>query len=160
MRYKGGLPPLMIYAALRASMICQACGLDKKIREQGSRIFWLGWLDSEPLFRHWRNGKPFIMPAKSQLAFGFHAGSHPNHPKQKPPTAKTVRGFCWLGWLDSNQRKCQSQSLVPYRLATAQCYVRGREFLPPIYYSIAGHRCQERILRFWKNQRTNRVQIQ
>ena len=31
MRYKGGLPPLMIYAALRASMICQACGLDKKI---------------------------------------------------------------------------------------------------------------------------------
>ena len=29
---KGGVPPLMIYAALRASMICQACGLDKKIR--------------------------------------------------------------------------------------------------------------------------------
>ena len=39
MRYKGGFPPLMIYAALRASMICQACGLDKKIREQCSRIF-------------------------------------------------------------------------------------------------------------------------
>ena len=30
MRYKGGSPPLMIYAALRASMIYQACGLDKK----------------------------------------------------------------------------------------------------------------------------------
>ena len=30
MRYKGGFPPLMIYAALRASMICQACGLDKQ----------------------------------------------------------------------------------------------------------------------------------
>jgi len=31
MIYKGGSPPLMIYAALRAAMICQACGLDKKI---------------------------------------------------------------------------------------------------------------------------------
>ena len=31
MKYKGGLTPLMIYAALRAAMICQACGLDKKI---------------------------------------------------------------------------------------------------------------------------------
>ena len=31
MRYKGGLPPLMIYAARCAAMICQACGLDKKI---------------------------------------------------------------------------------------------------------------------------------
>ena len=31
MRYKGGEPPLMIYTALRASMIYQACGLDKKI---------------------------------------------------------------------------------------------------------------------------------
>jgi len=30
MRYKGGLPPLMIYTALRAVMIYQACGLDKK----------------------------------------------------------------------------------------------------------------------------------
>ena len=30
MRYKGGNPPLMIYAALRASMICQVCGLDKQ----------------------------------------------------------------------------------------------------------------------------------
>ena len=32
MRYKGGSPPLMIYATLRAAMIYQACGLDKKIR--------------------------------------------------------------------------------------------------------------------------------
>ena len=31
MRYKGGEPPLMICTALRAAMICQACGLDKKI---------------------------------------------------------------------------------------------------------------------------------
>ena len=30
MIYKGGLPPLMICAALRASMIYQACGLDRK----------------------------------------------------------------------------------------------------------------------------------
>ena len=30
MRYKGGSPPLMIYAALLAAMICQACGLDKQ----------------------------------------------------------------------------------------------------------------------------------
>ncbi|MBR2860832.1 MAG: hypothetical protein IKB86_03240 [Clostridia bacterium] len=30
MRYKGGLPPLMICTALRAVMICQACGLDKQ----------------------------------------------------------------------------------------------------------------------------------
>ena len=33
MRYKVGSPTLMIYAALRASMIYQACGLDKKIRK-------------------------------------------------------------------------------------------------------------------------------
>ena len=30
MRYKGGLPPRMIYTACCAVMICQACGLDKK----------------------------------------------------------------------------------------------------------------------------------
>jgi len=30
MRYKGGSPPLMICTALRAAMICQACGLDKQ----------------------------------------------------------------------------------------------------------------------------------
>ena len=34
---------LMIYTALRAVMICQACGLDKKIRQvETCRIFWLG----------------------------------------------------------------------------------------------------------------------
>ena len=32
MRCKGGLPPLMICTARCAVMICQACGLDKKIR--------------------------------------------------------------------------------------------------------------------------------
>jgi len=31
MRYKGGKPPLMICTTLRAVMIYQACGLDKKI---------------------------------------------------------------------------------------------------------------------------------
>ena len=31
MRYKVGKPTLMICTALRAAMICQACGLDKKI---------------------------------------------------------------------------------------------------------------------------------
>jgi len=30
MRYKGGEPPLMICTALRAVMIYQACGLDRK----------------------------------------------------------------------------------------------------------------------------------
>ena len=41
MRYKGGLPPLMIYTALRASMIYQACGLDKKIpKADAFGIFW------------------------------------------------------------------------------------------------------------------------
>ena len=30
MRYKGGTPPLMIYTAPCAVMICQACGLDKQ----------------------------------------------------------------------------------------------------------------------------------
>jgi len=40
MRYKGGLPPLMICAALRAAMIYQACGLDKKITAQRAVIFW------------------------------------------------------------------------------------------------------------------------
>ena len=41
MRYKGGLPPLMIYTALRVSMIYQACGLDKKIPKANAfGIFW------------------------------------------------------------------------------------------------------------------------
>ena len=35
MRYKGSSLPLMICAALCASMICQACGLDKQ-----KRNFW------------------------------------------------------------------------------------------------------------------------
>ena len=39
MRYKGGLPPLMIYAALGAAMICQACGLDKKRTKPRLRSF-------------------------------------------------------------------------------------------------------------------------
>ena len=48
MRYKGGLPPLMICTALRAVMICQACGLDKKIRQvETCRIFWWGKVDSD-----------------------------------------------------------------------------------------------------------------
>ena len=41
MRYKGGLPPLMIYTTLRAAMICQACGLDKKSRILLIRLFCL-----------------------------------------------------------------------------------------------------------------------
>ena len=43
MRYKGGTQPLMIYTTLRAAMICQACGLNKKIRQvETCRIFWWG----------------------------------------------------------------------------------------------------------------------
>ena len=41
MRYKGGKPPLMIYTARCAVMICQACGLDKKIpKADAFGIFW------------------------------------------------------------------------------------------------------------------------
>ena len=40
MRYKGGLPPLMICTALRAAMICQACGLDKKIPRTKFSVFF------------------------------------------------------------------------------------------------------------------------
>ena len=40
---QGRNAPLMIYATLRASMIYQACGLDKKTRQvETCRIFWLG----------------------------------------------------------------------------------------------------------------------
>ena len=42
MRYKVGLPTLMIYAALRASMIYQACGLDKKSTSRNLSIFLAG----------------------------------------------------------------------------------------------------------------------
>ena len=42
MRYKGGLPPLMICTALRAAMICQACGLDKKILVPKNEDFLAG----------------------------------------------------------------------------------------------------------------------
>ena len=31
----------------------------------------------------------------------------------------------WLGWLDSNQRKCQNQNLVPYRLGYSPVYIVG-----------------------------------
>ena len=48
MRYKGGEPPLMIYAALRAVMICQACGLDKKIRILTNTDFLAGAEGLEP----------------------------------------------------------------------------------------------------------------
>ena len=40
-----------------------------------------------------------------------------------------ARAFFWLGWMDSDHRKCQSQSLVPYRLATAQYFI-------PVHYNI------------------------
>ena len=49
MRYKGGLPPLMICTALRAVMIYQACGLNKKNRQvETCRFFWQGQEDSNP----------------------------------------------------------------------------------------------------------------
>ena len=45
MRCKGGLPPLMIYTALRAAMICQACGLDKQKQNIcfGRQMFCFCW---------------------------------------------------------------------------------------------------------------------
>ena len=44
MRYKGGIPPLIIYTALRTVMIYQSCGLDKKIpRTLFSVFFGGGW---------------------------------------------------------------------------------------------------------------------
>ena len=36
MRYKGGSPPLVIYTALRAAMICQAYGSPKKLGKLAS----------------------------------------------------------------------------------------------------------------------------
>ena len=43
MRYKVGLPTLVICTALRAAMICQACDLDKKNTENKVLgIFWCG----------------------------------------------------------------------------------------------------------------------
>ncbi|MBR2634724.1 MAG: hypothetical protein IKD31_03990, partial [Clostridia bacterium] len=43
MRYKGGKPPLMIYAALRVAMIYQACGLDKKSDAFASDFLSMGY---------------------------------------------------------------------------------------------------------------------
>ena len=42
MRYKGGKPPLMIYTALRAVMICQACGLDKQKEQTDWSALFVG----------------------------------------------------------------------------------------------------------------------
>ena len=39
--------------------------------------------------------------------------------KQNKKDTARVSLLFWLGWMDSDHRKCQSQSLVPYRLATA-----------------------------------------
>ena len=53
MRYKDGLPPLMIYTTLRAVMIYQACGLDKKHcrkRYVFCSVFWRRRWDLEPSF--------------------------------------------------------------------------------------------------------------
>ena len=49
MRYKVGLPTLMICTALRAAMICQACGLDKKRTKRLLRSFLGPTLKMEPV---------------------------------------------------------------------------------------------------------------
>ena len=51
MRYKGGSPPLMICTALRAAMICQACGLDKKILVPKNEDFLAGTKGLDPATR-------------------------------------------------------------------------------------------------------------
>ena len=45
---QGRIAPLMIYAALRASMIYQACGLDEKIRILSNADFLAGAEGLEP----------------------------------------------------------------------------------------------------------------
>ena len=53
MRYKCGEPHLMIYTTLRAAMICQACGLDKKevtFGRQKLLLFWLRRWDLNLMF--------------------------------------------------------------------------------------------------------------
>ena len=52
MRYKGGLPPLMIYTTLRAAMRYQACGLDKTMKTEPIRVRF------KPKSRHSRGWNP------------------------------------------------------------------------------------------------------
>ena len=60
MRYKGGSPPLMICTALRAAMICQACGLDKKILVPKNEDFLAHTYKIDPNRKFFRNRSVFF----------------------------------------------------------------------------------------------------
>ena len=102
MRYKGGAPPLMIYAAFRASMICQACGLDKKSTSRNLSIFCPTRKDSEPCPRKARAGST---PKKSVAHFLLGASTQAlvltNRPTEKPRRAGP---FYWPTRKDSEPR--------------------------------------------------------
>ena len=49
-----------------------------------------------------------------------HTGFEPAQPVWKTGVLTATLMLRWLGGPDLNRRKCQSQSLVPYRLATTQ----------------------------------------
>ena len=62
---------LMISTTLRAAMICQTCGLDKKSRIKMIRLFWCGRRDLNPHESlHW-NLKPARLPIPPHLHCAF-----------------------------------------------------------------------------------------
>ncbi len=74
MRYNGGKPPLMIYTALSAMMIRQACGLDKQKTEHLSvdkrSVFdgCGGWIVEQPMLAGELTARP---PGFSHKCFAF-----------------------------------------------------------------------------------------
>ena len=107
---------LMIYTALRAVMICQACGLDKKIRQvETCRIFWLGNRDFYRLACarcDSANSPQESLFALRRIPFAVRI---PILDYTNKKAASLLRYcFFWLGNRDSNPNK-QSQSLSCYR---------------------------------------------
>ena len=83
MRYKGGLPPLMICTARCAAMIYQACGLDKKIRQvETCRFFWQGLEDCDSR----RELRALVVRRENsstgRVFYTAPTSSHPTHAKK------------------------------------------------------------------------------
>ena len=66
---KGGEPPLMICSALRAAMICQACGLDKKILVPKNEDFLAQPYKIDPYHKFFRN-RSVIFGRRIDLSLG------------------------------------------------------------------------------------------
>ena len=96
------------YYARGALMPYQSFGLDKKIpRNKSEEFFWLGCRDSEPI-------------RKSASGFGVEFRIDQTSQTKNKREERCSSLLFLAGVQGFEPRKCQSQSLMPYRLATPQ----------------------------------------